>query len=76
MHGMWLWTSRNAATDRDSRDAVQNTCAAVELGGEEYSLSSCKDLSSDLGSDFKVQWTVVDGVNGNTTFRLCSPSGC
>jgi hypothetical protein len=50
-------------------NALQNTCEAVELGGEAYSLSSCKDLTSDLGTDFKVQWTVVDGENGNTTFR-------
>ncbi len=48
---------------------LQNTCSAVQIDNEAIQLAACSDLSSDLGTDLKFQYTVVDNGNGNSTLR-------
>ena len=48
---------------------LQDSCGAVQIENEAIQLASCSDLSSDLGTDLKFQYTVVDDGNGNSTLR-------
>ena len=48
---------------------MQDSCGAVQIGNEAIQLASCSDLSSDLGTDLKFQYTVVDEGNGNSTLK-------
>lgn len=48
---------------------MQDSCSIIQIGNEAIQLASCSDLSSDLGTDLKFQYTVVDDGNGNSTLR-------
>ena len=52
-----------------SYELLQDNCSPLNLGNGPVSLTACSDLTSDLGTDLKFQWTVLDAGNGNSTLR-------
>lgn len=47
---------------------MQSNCG-LQFQNQELSFASCKSLTSDLGTDMNILWTVVDAGNGNSTLR-------
>ena len=47
---------------------VQSDCG-LQFGNEALSFASCQSVTSELGTDMTVHWTVVDSGNGNSTLR-------
>lgn len=47
---------------------MQSNCG-VQFGGEALEFASCQSVTSELGTDMTVHWTVVDAGNGNSTLR-------
>ena len=47
---------------------LQSNCG-LQFDNQVLSFSSCQNVTSQLGTDYNLLWTVVSEGNGNSTFR-------
>ena len=64
-------TGNSGATGNATNQAhllLQSNCG-LQFGNQVLSFSSCQNITSQLGTDYNLLWTVASDGNGNSTFR-------